>query len=234
MATQAKIGARKRLSHDDRRVQLLDTAAAIVRADGADGLTLARVAEMAGVTKPVAYQHFETRAGLLRALYLRVDAHQCEAARLAVDTHAGSLEQVAEILAESYVDCVLHIGKEYGTITAALSTFAEADAFLRAGRERYAKIYLEAFRAFVPLPPERGLMTMLGVIGAAEALAREVTANRLNRQDAIESIKGIMEGAVRANAPHAAGPGAATPFRSAPLQAAPEARRPHGKGDRQA
>ena len=69
----------KRLPRDERRRQLLETAAAIVRAEGTDALTLARVAEQAGVTKPVAYEHFETRAGLLVALYRHFDARQTEA-----------------------------------------------------------------------------------------------------------------------------------------------------------
>ncbi|MGC1305113.1 MAG: helix-turn-helix domain-containing protein [Caulobacteraceae bacterium] len=187
---------RKRLSHENRRVQLLDTAAAIVRAEGADALTLARVAEEAGVSKPIAYDHFGTRAGLLHALYLRVDAQQCEAARAAVEARAETLEKAVEILAASYVDCVLHIGGEYGTITAALSTFPEAEALLRAGRERYARIYLAALERFVPMAADEGVTVMLGVIGAAEALAREVTAGRISRADAIKAIRRIMLGAM--------------------------------------
>lgn len=200
MATTAKTAPRKRLSHENRRAQLLDTAAAIVRAEGADALTLARVAEEAGVTKPITYGHFETREGLLRALYLRIDAQQCQAADLALEAGAATLEQATQIIAESYVDCVLHIGKEYGTITAALATFPEAEEFLRAGRERYAQIYVSALGRFAALPPERSLVVMLGVIGAAEALAREVTAGRLGRKEAIDSISRIMQGAVQVNA----------------------------------
>src|SRR5688500_17488341 len=63
----------KRLSKAERRAQLLDTALDVVRDEGTDALTLARVAERAGVSKPIAYQHFETRGGLLVALYERMD-----------------------------------------------------------------------------------------------------------------------------------------------------------------
>ena len=49
---------------EQRRIQLLETASAIVRAGGTDALTLAHLAEQAGVTKPIAYEHFGTRAGL--------------------------------------------------------------------------------------------------------------------------------------------------------------------------
>lgn len=50
-----------RLSKPARREQLLDTAMAIVRAHGTDSLTLLSLAEAAGVSRPVVYDHFGTR-----------------------------------------------------------------------------------------------------------------------------------------------------------------------------
>lgn len=188
--------AGRRLSREERRLQLLDTAAAIVRAEGTDALTLARVAEDAGVTKPIAYEHFETRTGLLKALYRRIDEQQSEAARAVLDARARTLEEAVSILAEAYVDCVLHIGKEFGSITAAISTIAELEDFLHAGRERYAEVYLEAVERFASLPSGEGMTIMLGVIGATEALAREVSADRLGRLEAIKAISRITLGAV--------------------------------------
>ena len=54
-----------RLSKQARREQLLDVAVAIVRTQGADGLTLVTLAEAAGVSRPITYDHFGTRPGLL-------------------------------------------------------------------------------------------------------------------------------------------------------------------------
>jgi AcrR family transcriptional regulator len=56
--------------------QLLDVAWQLVREEGTEALTLGRLAERAGVTKPVVYDHFVTRAGLLAALYEDFDARQ--------------------------------------------------------------------------------------------------------------------------------------------------------------
>jgi AcrR family transcriptional regulator len=53
----------------EQRRQLLDVAWQLVREEGTEGLSLGRLAEQAGVTKPVVYDHFETRTGLLVALY---------------------------------------------------------------------------------------------------------------------------------------------------------------------
>lgn len=189
--------AGRRMSHEERHIQLLDTAAAIVRAEGADGLTLARVAEQAGVTKPIAYGHFETRAGLLKALYRRVDEQQSEAVRTALDAKAHTLEEAVSILAAAYVDCVLHIGREYGAITAALSASADLEDILRAGRERYVDLYLAALERFARLPGAQGRTLVLGVIGAAETLAREAAADRLGRTEAIDAVTRIILAVVR-------------------------------------
>jgi len=59
---------RIRLSHAQRQQQLLDTAWALIRQKGTDALSLPRLAEAAGVTKPLAYDHFGTREGLLAAV----------------------------------------------------------------------------------------------------------------------------------------------------------------------
>jgi AcrR family transcriptional regulator len=189
--------ARQRLSRDERHVQLLETAAAIVRSEGADGLTLGRVAEEAGVSKPIVYDHFETRVGLLKGLYQRIDEQQAEAARAALDSQARDLEGAAAILAEAYVDCVLHIGREFGAITAALSASAELEEVLSDGRQRYAESFLAALERFASPPEDQAMPVMLGVIGAAEALAREASAGRLSRLEAVTALKRIIVGAAR-------------------------------------
>lgn len=67
---------RRRLSREERQRQLLDVAWRLVREEGTEALTLGRLAEQAGVTKPVVYDHFGTRPGLLAALYQEFDARQ--------------------------------------------------------------------------------------------------------------------------------------------------------------
>ena len=52
---------RRRLSRDERQRQLLEVAWRLVREEGTEALTLGRLAEQAGVTKPVVYDHFGTR-----------------------------------------------------------------------------------------------------------------------------------------------------------------------------
>jgi AcrR family transcriptional regulator len=188
----------KRLPRDQRRRQLLETAAAIVRDEGADALTLARVAEQAGVSKPVAYEHFETRPGLLLALYRHFDARQTEATRAALEARAQSLDDAVSILATAYVDCVLEAGREFGAIAAALSATEPMDEFRQTLREEYAELYRAALAPFANLPGREGKILLLGLIGAADTLAQAAATGRMSRADAVSAASRIMLGALKA------------------------------------
>lgn len=187
----------KRLPRDQRRLQLLETAAAIVRAEGTDALTLARVAEQAGVTKPIAYEHFETRAGLLVALYRHFDARQTEAARAALESRAHSLDDAVAILATAYVDCTLQGGAAFGAIAAALSATEAMDDFRHAMREEYVELYRKALSRFTALPGRDGKAVLLGLIGAADTLSQAAASGRMARKDAVAALTRIMLGALR-------------------------------------
>lgn len=62
---------RRRLRSDDRRHQLLDTAAALVVADGAGSLSMERLAAAAGVSKALPYKHYDNIDAVLVDLYRR-------------------------------------------------------------------------------------------------------------------------------------------------------------------
>lgn len=188
----------RRLPRNERRAQLLDTAAAIVRAEGTEALTLARLAEQAGVTKPVAYSHFETRAGLLVALYRDIDARQTEAVKAALEAKARTFEDTVAILAAAYVDCVLEAGREFGAIAAALAATEEMDDFRNTLRDEYVELYRGALAKYAALPGHAGKAVMLGLIGAADTLSQAAAAGRMSRQDAVSALTRIMLGALRA------------------------------------
>lgn len=77
----------KRLSADRRRQQLLDVALKLFASRGFNATTMDEIAEAAGVTKPLLYQHFDSK----RALYLEL-----------VDSVAQSLlEAIGKAVAEA-------------------------------------------------------------------------------------------------------------------------------------
>ena len=117
----------RRMAKADRRRHLLDAASEIIRTQGSDALTLAHVAERCGVTKPVAYQHFRTRSGLLMALYRDLGNSHSAAVSDALSRHAArpiALSDVTEILSTAFIDCVLENGVQYSAISAALAASA--------------------------------------------------------------------------------------------------------------
>ena len=58
----------KRLSREERRRQLLETAMKLFAQRGFDGVTTREIAERAGVTEAVIFQHFETKEALCSAI----------------------------------------------------------------------------------------------------------------------------------------------------------------------
>lgn len=60
--------ATRRLSAEARRAQLLNVARSVFAADGYHGAAMEQIASTAGVTKPVLYQHFESKKELYLAL----------------------------------------------------------------------------------------------------------------------------------------------------------------------
>jgi AcrR family transcriptional regulator len=183
--------ATKKLPKAERREQLLETAQAILREEGTDALTLGYLAERAGVSKPIAYEHFGTRAGLLIAICSAYDEQQNEAQGRALDAGGDTLADVAGIFASSYVRCVLDMGPEMGAAFAALSATEETADFRQSLRRGYAQRYREAFGRLIELP-KNDTAIFMGLLGAAEALAQDAAAGRVSRSDAVDALSRIF------------------------------------------
>ena len=179
-----------RLSRDARREQLISVAYELLKREGTDVLTLGRLAERAGVSKPIAYDHFGTRAGLLTALFRSVDARQVEQMRTAMSAGGDSLEAATEMAAAGYLNCL--VGPEYEDLCAALLAYEETKDYLRESRAYFAEAYGEVFAPFVALDGAQGRALLIGLVGAAEALAREMHDERLGAPVAIEALATLM------------------------------------------
>jgi AcrR family transcriptional regulator len=187
-------GTSKRMAKIDRRKQLLQTALTVVREEGTEALTLARLAERAGVTKPITYEHFGTRAGLLIALFRDHDDRTTQAVNSALSTGGKSLEDVASILGTTYIDSCLSMGSEISAIYNALSASDETAGFRQTWREFLIEEFRKAFVPFVKIPNKKFKALLLGIIGAAETLAEAAAAQRLSRTEAIKALLSIMIG----------------------------------------
>ena len=184
MSSTASPTPRRRLSREDRLRQLLDVAWQLVRDEGTEALTLGRLAELAGVTKPVVYDHFVTRAGLLAALYEDFDARQDQVFASAIAASSATLEDRAWVIASSYVDCVLLQGREIPGVIAALSSSPELEALKR----QYEAIFLDKCRDALSPFGRLSQAGLRGMLGAAEALSQAAASGEISREEAQQEL----------------------------------------------
>ena len=182
---------RRRLSRPDRQRQLLDTAWALIRSEGTAPLTLGRLAETAGVTKPVAYDHFGSRNGLLAALYEDFDVRQNAIIDAAMASAGPTPQERAAIVAQRYVECVLTQGREIPDVLAALSGSPE----LAAVKRRYQMAFMEKCRTFFA-PFCRGSVlssaALWAMLGAADALSDAAVRDDISRDQAVAELTAIL------------------------------------------
>ncbi|WP_434705985.1 TetR/AcrR family transcriptional regulator [Pseudomonas sp. Z1-12] len=178
---------RRRLSRQDRQRQLLEVAWRLVREEGSDALTLARLADQAGVTKPIVYDHFITRSGLLAALYQDFDARQTALMDAALEASEATLQSRAAVIASSYVECVLLQGREIPGVIAALTSSPE---LARIKRE-YEGIFLDKCRAVLePFAGTKGIgqAGLRAMLGAAEALSNAAATGEISPGEAKDEL----------------------------------------------
>ena len=178
---------RRRMTRDERQRQLLDVAWRLVREEGTDALTLGRLAEQAGVTKPVVYDHFSTRPGLLAALYQEFDARQTALMDAALQTSKPTLLDTATVIASSYVNCVLLQGKEIPDVIAALASSPELEKIKR----EYEAIFMNKCRLALTPFSEGGTIAPAGLramLGAAEALSHAAAIGEITPEQAQDEL----------------------------------------------
>jgi AcrR family transcriptional regulator len=184
----------ERMSRESRRQQLLEVARAIIRNEGTEALTLGYLADQAGVTKPVTYDHFGDRNGLLIALYQAFDNKQVEVLRESLAKEAVTLELTLLVFADAYVNCAIASGPEIGPVIAALSGSGTPRSFLNDCRARYSDCLRVALNPFVILRGARGNAALLAMIGAAEAISAAAGNRQVMRGVAVEMLYGALKG----------------------------------------
>jgi len=93
-ASEDVVTTTKRLPADRRRQQLLEVALTLFAERGYNATTMDDTAEAAGVTKPLLYQHFDSKRALYLELVDTVAASMLEAIGQAVATADGPRQQV--------------------------------------------------------------------------------------------------------------------------------------------
>ncbi|MEU2175610.1 TetR/AcrR family transcriptional regulator [Nocardia sp. NPDC019219] len=187
-----------RLSKQARREQLLETALSVVRAHGADALTLVTLAEAAGVTRPVVYDHFGTRPGLLLALYRRLDERQRAASVQALREAGPTATDVARVTSAVYFACAADM-PELTAISAALKGNPDMEAAQREMYDSYTDLMAAALQPHSTLAPPALRLRCVGILGAAEAIAIELNHGRTTTADAITALTDMIMGSLESH-----------------------------------
>ena len=179
---------RRRVSAAVRKELLLETALRLARESGAGSLTLARLADACGVSKPIAYQHFTSLTGLLRAMLRRVGAEYEDTVMEVMAAHREADHPTTETLralCDAYLLCNLENGAVHADIAAALIASGEPAATVHVDdAERYAGLVTE----LLGLDPRTAYALTAAFLGAADRLCEAVAARILTRNEATDIL----------------------------------------------
>lgn len=186
----------RRLSGADRRAQLVGVARDMIAAEGADALTLGRLAERAGISKPVVYDHFPSRAALLLSLYQDFDRRQIADLRAALARTPPQLRQRVEAIATAHVACAVSQGAELGGVLAALVGTPDLEKARRESERHYLDLCRQAIRS-ADDPADLDEAGAVAFLGAADALgqaaARGAISPELARTTTATVLLGLVE-----------------------------------------
>ncbi len=186
----------RRLSKADRRRQLLDTALLIVHEEGADRLTLGHLAARAGVSKPVAYDHFGTRSGLLIELYRWIDLERVNAFRDSMATGERSREESVRILAAAYIDCAADTNGEFHAVGAALAGSEEKALVFQQLLDNSVQMFVSVLTPHCTLPLAELQRRCVGLVRAGEVLSGALVRGQCTESEAAEALASLITGAV--------------------------------------
>lgn len=189
--------AARRLSRTARRRQLLDTALVIVREEGADRLTLGHLAARAGVSKPVAYDHFGTRSGLLIELYKMIDTERVTAFRDDMARGERSAGETVERLAAAYIRCAGDMTDEFHAVGAALAGSEEKAAVFQELLDNSVQMFVSVLTPHSPVPRDALERRCVGLVGAGEALSALMMRGRCSEAEAVETFAALIAGALQ-------------------------------------
>ncbi|MCU6684826.1 TetR/AcrR family transcriptional regulator [Leclercia sp. H6W5] len=175
-------------------MQLLEVARGIVRQQGTEALTLGYLAERANVTKPIPYDHFGDREGLLMALYQDYSDQQLKKFRETLKVDNKTLEKTVRFFSAAYIDCAISAGPETGPIAAALSGSRALQTFREACVADCADCLRMALSPYITLKGVQGEAALTAIIGAADALSTAASNGVLARNVAENTLSGAMFG----------------------------------------
>lgn len=160
-----------RLPAAQRRDQLLDAAIPLFATDGYHGTSMNDIADTAGVTKPVLYQHFSSKHDLFLTLLTDIGERLRLAVEKAVTEASGPRDQIDRGI-EAYFGYVATHRQEF-EILFGLGTHRDEE--FAAVTQRVETSMAEAVAALIDvesLTEQERLVLANGIVGLAEGACR--------------------------------------------------------------
>lgn len=166
-----------RLPAAARRRQLLDRAVEVFAAEGFHGTSMNDVAEAAGVTKPVLYQHFRSKRDLYLELLDDV-GHQLQQSIVSATASAPGPRQQVEAGFAAYFH---HVDRHRSAFTLLFGSGARLDDGFAEAVRRVETTIAEAVAALIEADVDDLHRRVLayGVVGLAESTSRHWLAEGL-------------------------------------------------------
>lgn len=192
--TDSRNDSKARLPRDERRAQLLAAALEVFTAAGYHAAAMDEIADRAGVSKPVLYQHFPSKLDLyLAVLDIHIDSLVFEIQKAIASTPENSNRVRATVVA--YFNFIESEGEAFRLLF-------ESDMSVEpAVRERLTRMTYDCAAAVsavisldTGLPQEAAMLLGVGLIGSAQITARHWLErdSKLSRQQATDLVSNLM------------------------------------------
>src|SRR5689334_3631294 len=170
--TEAPVTRGARLSRSARRAQLLVAARDVFAAQGYHAAAMDDIAERAGVSKPVLYQHFPGKLELYRALLASSADDLVDRVRAAITATPDNRERVAAAVA-AYFDFVADDRAAHRLVFESdLRGEPEATAVLDGALTRCVDLVTAAVTADAGLDEPRARLLAVGLVGLSQVAAQ--------------------------------------------------------------
>lgn len=121
-----------RLTRPERRQSIIDVATETLVADGADSVSMERIAALVGISKPVVYDHFPNREALLLAIYDEYSTHLAATVSATLERADDTMESIVRASIDGYFDAV----EAKGYLIRVLTQAAPGEPGIAAARDR--------------------------------------------------------------------------------------------------
>jgi len=206
-----------RLPADQRRTQLLDVARDVFAARGFHAASMDEIAEAAGVTKPVVYQHFPSK----RALYVELLHDTRERLLTSLRAATGRAPTGRARVEEGFAAYFRFVTSNRSGFRLLFSASVRNDPEFAAIAEDTIETAADAITVLIeiPVPDEQRRVLAHALVGMSEAAGRRALADDRAEQDpeamarwvselAWFGLRGVRAGETASSAP--SGPAAAS------------------------